>query len=94
MKKLMLATLCAAATLGAAATADAAGGCGPGYHRGPYGGCRANRWVGRGPVVVARAPFVAVRVPTVGIYYPGRGYWYGGRYWGHRYAWHGGWRYR
>ncbi|MGN6410525.1 MAG: GCG_CRPN prefix-to-repeats domain-containing protein [Nitrobacter sp.] len=24
-----------------------AGGCGPGFHRGPYGGCRANR----GPVV-------------------------------------------
>ncbi len=21
-------------------------GCGPGFHRGPYGGCRANRWYG------------------------------------------------
>jgi hypothetical protein len=25
-----------------------AGGCGPGFHRGPYGGCRPNR----GPIVV------------------------------------------
>jgi hypothetical protein len=25
-----------------------AGGCGPGFHRGPYGGCRPNR----GPVIV------------------------------------------
>lgn len=30
-----------------------AGGCGPGFHRGPYGGCRANR--GR---VIVRAPVV------------------------------------
>ena len=22
-------------------------GCGPGFHRGPYGGCRPNRWGGR-----------------------------------------------
>jgi hypothetical protein len=32
-----------------ASSADAAGGCGIGFHRGPYGGCRANG----GPVVVA-----------------------------------------
>ncbi|NGX95579.1 MAG: hypothetical protein G4V63_10220 [Candidatus Afipia apatlaquensis] len=31
-----------------------AGGCGPGFHRGPYGGCRANR----GRVVVVRPPVV------------------------------------
>ncbi|EKS38454.1 MAG: hypothetical protein ACJAVZ_002596 [Afipia broomeae] len=30
-----------------------AGGCGPGFHRGPYGGCRANRGV-----VVVRPPVV------------------------------------
>jgi len=23
-----------------------AGGCGPGFHRGPYGGCRHNAYVG------------------------------------------------
>jgi hypothetical protein len=37
-------------------SADAEGGCGPGFHRGPYGGCRPNR----GPVVVAPAPPVVV----------------------------------
>jgi hypothetical protein len=38
--------------------ASAAGGCGPGLHRGPYGGCRPNR----GPVVVAPPVIVAPRV--------------------------------
>jgi hypothetical protein len=34
-----------------------AGGCGPGFHRGPYGGCRPN-----GPVVIVeRPPVVVVR---------------------------------
>jgi hypothetical protein len=45
--------------------ASAAGGCGPGFHRGPYGGCLPNR----GPVVVAPgAPVVvapAVVAPAV-----------------------------
>jgi len=31
-----------------------AGGCGVGYHRGPYGGCRPN--VGPGPAVVVPVP--------------------------------------
>jgi hypothetical protein len=37
---------------------------------------------------------VVVPAPRVGVYYPGRGYWHANRYWGHRYRWHGGWRYR
>jgi len=36
-----------------------AGGCGPGFHRGPYGGCRPNAY--RPPVVVVRPPVVVVR---------------------------------
>ena len=84
MKRLLFAALGAGLALTAAAsTADAAQGCGPGGHRGPYGGCRAN--YGPGPVVVGG--------PALGIFYPGRGYWDGHRYWGHRNAWHGGWRY-
>ena len=83
MKSSMLALLGAAATLVVASSAQAAGGCGPGFHRGPYGGCRAN---GRpGPVFVG---------PAVGVFYPGRGYWDGRRYWGSRYPFGGGWRYR
>jgi hypothetical protein len=39
-----------------------------------------------GPVVVVG--------PRIGIYYHGRGWWDGHRYWGHRYRWHGHWRYR
>jgi hypothetical protein len=46
-------------------SASAEGGCGPGFHRGPYGGCRPNG----GPVVVAPvAPVVvapAVVAPVV-----------------------------
>jgi hypothetical protein len=38
-----------------------AGGCGPGFHRGPYGGCRPN---GGGPVVVV--PGAVVVAPGAG----------------------------
>ena len=38
-----------------------AGGCGPGWHRGPGGGCRPNR----GPVVVVPAPVVVAPRPVV-----------------------------
>jgi hypothetical protein len=46
--------------------ASAAGGCGLGFHPGPYGGCRPNGGVVvRGaPVVVAPGP-VVVRPPVV-----------------------------
>ena len=73
----------ALAALSLASAAQAAQGCGPGYHRGPYGGCRPN--LGPGPVVVG---------PRLGVFYGGRGWWDGHRYWGNRYRWHGGWRYR
>ena len=84
MKKMMLVLLSAGAALTIASTAQAAQGCGIGFHRGPYGGCRAN--IGPGPVVVGG--------PAYGAFYPGRGYWDGHRYWGNRYRWHGGWRFR
>lgn len=86
MKKLLLFALAAGAAVTAISPVDARGGCGVGFHRGPYGGCRRN--VGPGPVVVGPG------VPAIGVYYGGRGYWDGHRYWGHRYRWHGGWRYR
>jgi hypothetical protein len=41
-----------AAPLGTAADSaviQVAGGCGPGFHRGPYGGCRPNRYWGARP---------------------------------------------
>jgi hypothetical protein len=41
--------------------ASAAGGCGPGFHRGPYGGCRPNR----GPVVVVPGAPVVVAPAVV-----------------------------
>jgi hypothetical protein len=43
------------------ASASAAGGCGPGFHPGPYGGCRPNR----GPVVVVPGAAVVVPAPVV-----------------------------
>jgi hypothetical protein len=48
MRYLFLAALVASTFAGFSA-ANAAGGCGPGWHRGPYGGCQPNRR----PVVVA-----------------------------------------
>jgi hypothetical protein len=42
-------------------TANAAGGCGPGWHRGPYGACVVNR----GAVVVAPGAPVVVERPVV-----------------------------
>lgn len=83
MKTILLASLAAASLLTAVSPAMARQGCGLGFHRGPYGGCRPNR-----------GPGFAPGVPVVGVYYPGRGYWYGNRYWHRRYRWQGGWRYR
>ena len=83
MKRMMLGLLGATAFIAAATSAQAAGGCGPGFHRGPYGGCRAN--YGPGPALAG---------PAFGVFYPGRGYWDGHRYWANRYRYGGGWRYR
>jgi hypothetical protein len=41
-------------------TASAAGGCGPGFHPGPYGVCRPN-----GPAVYPAAPVVVAPAPVV-----------------------------
>ncbi len=87
MNKLASVVLGAGVALGVAGSALAADGCGPGYHRGPYGRCRLN--FGHGPVVVGPS-----FVPAYGVFYPGRGYWDGRRYWANRERWHGGWRYR
>jgi hypothetical protein len=56
MKTAILAALALTAGFALAAPSDAAGGCGGGWHRGPYGGCRRNLVVA--PVAVA--PVVAV----------------------------------
>ena len=59
MKYLIAAALTAISVASFADAASAAGGCGPGYYRGPYGGCRP--MARRGPVVVVRpAPRVVV----------------------------------
>lgn len=62
MKYLIAAALLATTVVGFAPVADAAQGCGRGFHRGPYGGCVANRGVVvvRPPVVYRRAPVVVV----------------------------------
>ena len=61
MKYLIAAALLATTVVGFAPVADAAGGCGPGYHSGPYGGCQPNR----GAVVVVRPPVVYRAAPVV-----------------------------
>ena len=84
MRKLILAALGTCMAVTGMSSAQAAQGCGPGGHRGPYGHCRPNGGPG----------FVGPRGPVIGTYYGGRGYWDGQRYWHHRERWHGGWRYR
>ncbi|HZE55860.1 MAG TPA: hypothetical protein VE111_21605 [Bradyrhizobium sp.] len=61
MKYLFAAAL-VASTVAGFGSANAAGGCGPGFHRGPYGGCRPNREVVvvPGAVVVERPGVVVV----------------------------------
>ena len=71
MKYLFAAALVAASFVDIG-SASAAGGCGPGWHRGPYGGCRANREVVvvPGAVVVERPVVVAPgRVCPVGFFW-------------------------
>jgi hypothetical protein len=43
VKMIIAAALAAGVALTAVSPADARQGCGPGHHRGPYGGCRINR---------------------------------------------------
>ena len=49
--KYLFAAVLALGTVASFSAAEAAGGCGPGWHRGPYGGCQPNR-----RAVVVRAP--------------------------------------
>lgn len=84
MKKILALALGATAAVTLASMAQAADGCGPGFHRGPYGHCRSDG----GPVVVGPGGW------RVGGFYAGHGYWDGHRWWRHRDRWHGGWRYR
>lgn len=95
MRNIILGLVGAGAIL-AAAPAAASGGCGAGFHRGPYGRCLVNRAVvvTPRPVVVAPRPVVVVPPPVVGRWYPGRGYWNGHRYYWHRTRARGVWVYR
>lgn len=61
MKYLFAAAVLVTTAFAGISAADAAGGCGPGWHRGPYGGCGRNR----GPVVVAPGPVVVERPVVV-----------------------------
>lgn len=85
MKKILALALVTAAALSISVPAEARGGCGPGWHRGPYGHCVRN--------VVAPRVGVVVSTPAIGVYISGRGYWDGHRYWRHRGRHHGHWRY-
>ncbi|WP_249150607.1 hypothetical protein [Bradyrhizobium sp. JYMT SZCCT0180] len=81
--KYLFAAVLVAASFASFSAANAAGGCGPGWHRGPYGACV--RSVGRvyvAPRPVYVAPRVVVREPVV-VVRPGRGC-------GPGFAWRGG----
>src|SRR5258708_25096295 len=59
--KTLFAAVLVAGTLAGFSAANAAGGCGPGFHRGPYGGCRPN-----GGALVVAPPLVVAPAPGVG----------------------------
>lgn len=71
--KYLFAAVLVAGTVAGLGGASAEGGCGPGWHRNPYGECRPNRGpavvVAPGAVVVERpavvAPGVVVETPVV-----------------------------
>jgi hypothetical protein len=67
MKTLFAAAVLVAGTFASFSAANAAGGCGPGWHRGPYGGCQPNR----GRIVVVERPAVVVERPPVVVVRPG-----------------------
>jgi hypothetical protein len=81
--KTLFAAVLVAGTLAGFGAAEAAQGCGPGFHRGPYGGCRPNG----GAVIVAPrvvVPRVVVAPAPVVVVPRGRGCpygfaWYRGR---------------
>lgn len=66
--KYLFAAVLVAGTVAGFGAANAAGGCGPGFHRGPYGGCQPNR----GGVVVVERPAVVVERPAVVVVPRGR----------------------
>jgi len=60
--KYLFAAVLVAGSFASFSAANAAGGCGPGWHRGPYGGCQPNRGgVYVAPPVVVAPPGVVVR---------------------------------
>jgi hypothetical protein len=64
--KYLFAAILVAGTFASFSAANAAGGCGPGFHRGPYGGCQPNR-----RVVVVQRPAVVVVAPRGRVCGPG-----------------------
>jgi hypothetical protein len=60
MKVLFAAALVIAGTFAGLGTASAEGGCGPGFHRTPYGNCRPNAVVVAPGAVVVERPVVVV----------------------------------
>jgi len=58
MKYLFAAAVLVTTAFAGISVAEAAQGCGPGWHRGPYGGCVRNRGVVVVPGVVVREPVV------------------------------------
>jgi hypothetical protein len=60
MKYLFAAAILVTTAFAGISAAEAAGGCGPGFHRGPYGGCVRN-----GGAIVVAPGAVVVRRPVV-----------------------------
>ena len=87
----------AVAGLGMATPADAGVHVGVavgGYYHPHRHWCRWHPRACYGPHYYRPGVVVGVGGPRIGVFYTNRGWWDGHRYWGHRYRWHNGWRYR
>ena len=82
MKTLMALAAAAVVATAAASPADARQGCGPGFHRTPYGRCVPNRGQR-----MRQMRYVEGR------YYPGQGYWWHNQWRHHRQRRNGVWIY-
>jgi hypothetical protein len=85
-KGLIIMAAGAALVTGLSTTAQAANGCGPGWHRNEHGRCRPDHYYhpSNNPYAYYGYPPAVVVEPEVRGYYPDQGYWDGDRRYWHR----------
>ena len=92
--KALLMSLAGVASMAAfASAANAADGCGAGWHRNYYGHCRPNHYDNDRVYYDDDSDATVVVTPEASRFYPGRGYFDGDRFYWHRRHMDGDWHY-